>query len=196
MTNRVTAKQLVDIILGKEMSTTEIWEAVKAAHPANTMTRQELALRLRSMIRSPDVKITKKGCGPRALYKLTSVSDKFVERAEVNYRANPVPARRIKRCGTSTPKSCSSATSTRCLIRRWPTCAGGDGHEWNEQAAHGTRGRNHHRTRHVAAEQTLSFSFRHVLRADQICGGKIVKNSIQDRSITSLLCLKQSTIPV
>ena len=89
MTNRVTAKQLVDIILGKEMSTTEIWEAVKAAHPANTMTRQELALRLRSMIRSPDVKITKKGCGPRALYKLTSVSDKFVERAEVNYRANP-----------------------------------------------------------------------------------------------------------
>ncbi|WP_273865953.1 hypothetical protein [Serratia ureilytica] len=87
--HRVTAKQLVDIILGKEMSTTEIWEAVKAAHPANTMTRQELALRLRSMIRSPDVKITKKGCGPRALYKLTNVSDKFVERAEVNYRANP-----------------------------------------------------------------------------------------------------------
>ncbi|WP_440507148.1 hypothetical protein [Serratia nevei] len=88
MSNRVTAKQLVAICLGKEMSTTEIWQAVKSAHPANTMTRQELALRLRSMIRSPDVKITKKGCGPRALYKLTSVSDKFVERAEVNYRAN------------------------------------------------------------------------------------------------------------
>ena len=31
MTNRVTAKQLVDIILGKEMSTTEIWEAVSRA---------------------------------------------------------------------------------------------------------------------------------------------------------------------
>ncbi|WP_199637377.1 hypothetical protein JEM67_11060 [Serratia sp. PAMC26656] len=89
MTNRVTAKQLVDIILGKEMSTTEIWEAVKAAHPANTMTRQELALRLRSMIRSPDVEITKKGCGPRAVYKLMSVSDKFLERAEVNYHASP-----------------------------------------------------------------------------------------------------------
>lgn len=89
MTNRVTAKQLVAICLGKEMSTTEIWEAVKAAHPANTMTRQELAIRLRSMLLSPDVKITKKGCGPRALYKLTSVSDKFVDRAEVNYHASP-----------------------------------------------------------------------------------------------------------
>lgn len=86
---RVTAKQLVDIILGKEMSTTEIWEAVKAAHPKNTMTRQELAIRLRSMLLSPDVKITKKGCGPRALYKLTSVSEKFVDRAEVNYHASP-----------------------------------------------------------------------------------------------------------
>lgn len=63
MTNRVTAKQLVDIILGKEMSTTEIWEAVKAAHPANTMTRQELALRLRSMIRSPDVKSQRRAAG-------------------------------------------------------------------------------------------------------------------------------------
>lgn len=87
--HRVTAKQLVDIILGNEMSTTEIWKAVKAAHPKNTMTRQELAIRLRSMLLSPDVKITKKGCGPRALYKLTSVSDKFVERAEVNYHASP-----------------------------------------------------------------------------------------------------------
>lgn len=89
MSNRVTAKQLVAICLGKEMSTTEIWEAVKAAHPKNTMTRQELAIRLRSMLLSPDVKITKKGCGPRALYKLTSVSDKFVDRAEVNYHASP-----------------------------------------------------------------------------------------------------------
>lgn len=56
MTNRVTAKQLVELIQGKELSTTEIFAAVKAAHPTNTMTQQELVIRLRSMIISPDVK--------------------------------------------------------------------------------------------------------------------------------------------
>ncbi|KAB1581136.1 hypothetical protein [Serratia marcescens] len=102
--SRITAKQLMDIILGKEMSTTEIWEAVKAAHPANTMTRQELALRLRSMIRSPDVEITKRGCGPTASYKLTSVSEKFIERAEVNYHASTVTGTQDKTLGYFRPE--------------------------------------------------------------------------------------------
>ncbi|CAI2459691.1 MULTISPECIES: hypothetical protein [Serratia] len=87
---RVTAKQLVELIQGKELSTTEIFAAVKAAYPTNTMTRQELVIRLRSMIISPDVEITKRGRGPKARYKLISATDKFIERAEVNYHASTV----------------------------------------------------------------------------------------------------------
>jgi len=85
---RVTAKQLVELIQGKELSTTEIFAAVKAAYPANTMTRQELVIRLRSMIISPDVKIIKRGRGATARYKLISATDRFLERAEVNYHAS------------------------------------------------------------------------------------------------------------
>lgn len=84
---RITTKQFVDLILGKELSTSEIYELAHQAYPDGDLTRMSILTRLRNMVRSPHAEIVVKSQGSNARYTLISASGKFLARGEINYRA-------------------------------------------------------------------------------------------------------------
>jgi hypothetical protein len=85
---RITTKQLVELILGQELSTKEIVELAQETYPGNGMTRTSLMPRLKSMVRSPNVVIVVKGQGHGTRYKLISATARYMELAEINFHSN------------------------------------------------------------------------------------------------------------
>lgn len=85
---RITTRQFVDLILGKELSTCEIYKLAHQAYPGNDLTRASVITRLRNMVRSPNAEIVVVGQGNQARYTLIRASEKFLERAEINHRAS------------------------------------------------------------------------------------------------------------
>jgi hypothetical protein len=52
---RITTRQLVELIQGKDLSTSEIYELVQNKYPGNSLTSNVLITRLKSMAASPNV---------------------------------------------------------------------------------------------------------------------------------------------
>lgn len=94
--NRITTRQLVELIQGKDLSTSEIYALVQEAYPGNNLTSNVLITRLKSMVSSPNVEIIVKGRGAKARYKLISTTERYLELAEINYRSNAQPVRSDK----------------------------------------------------------------------------------------------------
>lgn len=86
--SRITTRQFVGLILGKELSTSEIYQLANQAYPGNSLTRVSIMTRLRNMVRSPHAEIVVKNQGSKARYTLISASETFITRGEVNYRSN------------------------------------------------------------------------------------------------------------
>ncbi|WP_447880091.1 hypothetical protein [Serratia fonticola] len=86
--SRITTRQFVDLILGKELSTSEIYELAHQVYPDGDLTRMSILTRLRNMVRSPHAEIVVKSQGNKARYTLISASESFITRGEVNYRSN------------------------------------------------------------------------------------------------------------
>ncbi len=91
--SRITTRQLVELIQGKDLSTSEIYELVQNKYPGNSLTSNVLITRLKSMATSPNVEIIVKGRGAKARYKLISATERFMELAEINYRSNTQPVK-------------------------------------------------------------------------------------------------------
>ncbi|MEX3004200.1 hypothetical protein [Serratia fonticola] len=89
--SRITTRQFVDLILGKELSTSEIYELAHQVYPDGDLTRMSILTRLRNMVRSPHAEIVVKSQGNKARYMLISASEKFMARGEINYRAYSQP---------------------------------------------------------------------------------------------------------
>ncbi|WP_025118828.1 MULTISPECIES: hypothetical protein [unclassified Serratia (in: enterobacteria)] len=88
---RITTRQFVDLILGKELSTSEIYELAHQVYPDGDLSRVSILTRLRNMVRSPHAEIVVKSQGNKARYMLISASEKFMARGEINYRAYSQP---------------------------------------------------------------------------------------------------------
>lgn len=52
----------------------------------NSMTRSQICIRLKSMLRSPNVNMIRTGQGNKARYHLIGVNERFYELGEVNFR--------------------------------------------------------------------------------------------------------------
>ncbi|MNG58407.1 hypothetical protein D3C81_16020 [compost metagenome] len=83
---RITTRQLVELIQGKNLSTAEISALTQEKYPGNSLTRSQICIRLNSMIRSPNVDIVRTGKGYEARYHLKSATERFLELGDVNYR--------------------------------------------------------------------------------------------------------------
>ncbi len=58
---RITTRQFVELIQGKNLSTAEISALTHEKHPGNSMTRSQICIRLKSMLRSPNVNMIRTG---------------------------------------------------------------------------------------------------------------------------------------
>ncbi|CAI0725845.1 hypothetical protein [Serratia entomophila] len=83
---RITTRQFVELIQGKNLSTAEISALTHEKHPGNSMTRSQICIRLKSMLRSPNVNMIRTGQGNKARYHLIGVNERFYELGEVNFR--------------------------------------------------------------------------------------------------------------
>lgn len=93
---RITTRQLVELIQGQDLNTSEIYALVQEKYPGNSLTTNVLITRLKSMAVSPNVEIIVKGRGTKTRYKLISATERFMELAEINYRSNTKPTRSDK----------------------------------------------------------------------------------------------------
>ncbi|HEJ7989686.1 hypothetical protein [Serratia liquefaciens] len=83
---RITTRQFVELIKGKNLSTAEISALTREKYPGNSLTRSQICIRLNSMLKSPNVDIVRTGQGPQARYHLSSATERFLELGDVNYR--------------------------------------------------------------------------------------------------------------
>lgn len=83
---RITTRQFVELIKGKNLSTAEISALTREKHPGNSLSRSQICIRLNSMLKSPNVAIVRTGQGPQARYHLSSATERFLELGDVNYR--------------------------------------------------------------------------------------------------------------
>ncbi|MBH2647451.1 hypothetical protein [Serratia ureilytica] len=83
---RITTRQFVELIQGKNLSTAEISALTHEKYPGNSMTRSQICIRLKSMLRSPNVNMIRTGQGNMARYHLIGVNERFYELGEVNFR--------------------------------------------------------------------------------------------------------------
>lgn len=90
---RITTRQLVELIQGQDLNTSEIYALVQKKYPGNSLTTNVLTTRLKSMAASPNVEIIVKGRGAKTRYKLISATERFMELAEINYRSNTKPVK-------------------------------------------------------------------------------------------------------
>ncbi|MFC0225650.1 hypothetical protein [Serratia aquatilis] len=84
--SRITTKQFVKLIQGKNLTTEQIAKLIKRTYPKSDMTRSQVCTRLRAMVKSPNVDIEKTGQGNQARYRLNCVADRFIELGDANYR--------------------------------------------------------------------------------------------------------------
>jgi hypothetical protein len=85
--SRITTRQFVEIIQGKNLTTAEISTLTQEKYPGCGLTRSKICIRLKSMLRSPNVDMVRTGQGHHARYHLKSTTERFLELGDVNYRA-------------------------------------------------------------------------------------------------------------
>ncbi|HDJ1441629.1 hypothetical protein FS595_10405 [Serratia rubidaea] len=90
MTNkseRVTTKQLAELIQGKNLSAAEIYRMLDEAYPDHSMSRDTILRRLHTMVRSPSVEMIKTGQGNKARFQLIHASPRYLELSDINFRS-------------------------------------------------------------------------------------------------------------
>ncbi|KFK94567.1 MULTISPECIES: hypothetical protein [unclassified Serratia (in: enterobacteria)] len=86
--NRITSQQFVDLIIGKELSTSEIMALLRETYPNHTMSRTVVSERLQSMLRSPFVEIEQSGRKNLTKWHLKKVSERYLNQSEKNLRSH------------------------------------------------------------------------------------------------------------
>ncbi|VXC76900.1 conserved hypothetical protein [Enterobacterales bacterium 8AC] len=84
--NRITSQQLAELIIGKELTTSEIMALLREKYPNHTTSRSVISQRLQSMLGSPFVEIEQSGRKNLTKWHLKKVSDRYLSQSEKNLR--------------------------------------------------------------------------------------------------------------
>jgi hypothetical protein len=123
--NRITSQQLVELIIGRELTTSEIMALLREKYPHHTTSRSVISQRLQSMLGSPFVEIEQSGRKNLTKWHLKKSPIAISARAKKTFACTTVSnPRRINHRGISNRRSSEHASCTRCLTMRWPVYGG------------------------------------------------------------------------